>query len=226
MIRAARQRGIEVHVWYSPWIYLLGKLVDRQPDLAGIHIEEPGFNWGADYCYCDHCRRLARDWFGIDLAKAPTAARVSLHNLAAFMCTDFFARLRQLVIQRRPHVWLSANGSGGTNPDWYIGRDWTTWARRGYIDFYVPQLYTESVETFIRQAERTKDRLGDCDLVTGMAVSWSGIYPKRQDPKVIAAEIAAARKLGAKGFCVFNQVYFFEEHFAAVRQAVADRRKR
>ena len=109
------------------------------------------------------------------------------------MSSDFFARLQEMVLARRPGMWLSANGSGGANPDWYIGRDWTTWARRGYLDFYVPQLYTKSVDVFRQRGLATKSCLGDCGLVTGMAASWSGIYPERQDPQVIKAEIAAAR---------------------------------
>ena len=47
-------------------------------------------------------------------------------------------------------MWLSANGGGGDDAEWYIGRDWHTWARRGLIDFYVPQLYTKDVEHFTK----------------------------------------------------------------------------
>lgn len=262
LIRAAKARQLQVHLWYSPWVYknagravelndhpewaavsstgvadrsgiclarpevrqyeldLLARAIDRYPDLAGIHIEEPGYNWGADYCYCEHCQRLAREWFGIDITRDPEAARPTLHNLAAFLCTDFFARLQQTVMARRPELWISTNGSGGANPDWYIGRDWTTWARRGYIDFYVPQLYTQSVETFTERALQTRGQLGDCALVAGMAVSWSSIYPERQDPAVIQAEIAAARQLGAKGFVVFHLDHLQDAHYQPIREAI------
>jgi len=262
VIQAAKKRNMQVHAWFSPWIYkrtssavelrdhpdwaavndegvpckrgicfirpevrqfeldLVAKLIDRYPDLAGIHVEEPGHSWG-EYCYCDHCHQFCLKWFGIDIRKNPEAARPVVRNLAAFMSTDFFARLRQMMMAKRPAMWLSANGSGGNNPDWRIGRDWTTWARRGYIDFYVPQLYTKSVEKFVRRGEQTRRCLGDCDLVTGMAVTWSGIYPERQDPEVIRAEISAARKLGAKGFVVFHRNHFYDEHFHAVREAVS-----
>ena len=179
---------------------MIGKAIDRYADLAGVHIEEPGFNWGDDFCYCDYCRRFCQQTFGSDIRQNPPAAKAMLNNLAAFMCSDFFARLREMTMGKRPQVWLSANGSGGANPDWYIGRDWTTWARRGYLDFYVPQLYTRSVEHFAKEGEATKSCLGECDLVTGMAVSWSGIYPARQSPQLIAAEIAAARESWREGF--------------------------
>ena len=96
----------------------------------------------------------------MDIRQDLAAAKPVVHNLAAFMCSDFFARLRQLTLDKRPELWLSANGSGGDNPDWHIGRDWTTWAQRGYLDFYVPQLYTKSVDAFTQQGLRTKSRLG------------------------------------------------------------------
>jgi len=264
LIRAAKERGIQVHLWYSPWIYkssravelddhpqwaalsakgvaskdgvcfirpevrryeleLIGKAVDRYADLAGIHIEEPGFDWGNDFCYCDHCRRFCQETFATDIRQNPETTKAMLNNLAAFMCTDFFARLREMTMNKRPSLWLSANGCGGANPDWYIGRDWATWARRGYLDFYVPQLYTRSVESFLHDGQTTKSYLADCDMVTGMAVSWSGIYPALQPPELIQAEIAAARKLGAKGFSIFHQDFFRAEDYRAVRAVTQEK---
>jgi hypothetical protein len=150
------------------------------------------------------------------LAVPPGTVKRRLH--------DARLRLRQMLLAQRPQMWLSANGSGGANADadWRIGRDWATWARRGYIDFYVPQLYTKSVEDFVQGGSKTKEQLGPCDLVTGLAVSWSGIYPERQAPAVIQEEIRAAKKLGAKGFVVFHLDHCYDGHFQAVRQAIQD----
>lgn len=265
MIKAAKERRMQVHIWYSPWIYkdvgravelrehpewaavnakgvrdadgiclarpearrfeldLLAGLIDRYPDLAGIHIEEPGYNWG-QYCYCDYCKKLCREWYGIDIAADTAAARPLLDHLAASASTDFFVRLRQMLTAKRPQAFLSANGSGGAgaDADWRIGRDWVTWARRGYIDFYVPQIYTGSVDEFTKGGLKTKEVLGNCDLVTGLAVSWSGIYPKRQDPEVIKGQILAAEKVGAKGFAIYFLDHFQEQHFQAIREAVEE----
>ncbi len=263
MIRAAKERGMQVHAWYSPWIYknvaravelrehpdwaavnqkgqadgsgiclarpevrqfeldLLVPIIERYADLAGIHIEEPGYNWG-QYCYCKYCRQVCREWYGLDIAAAPEKARPLLDHLAASNCTDFIIRLRQEMASRRPQLWLSANGSGGggADADWRIGRDWITWARRGYIDFYVPQIYTLSVEAFEHGALVTKAALGSCDMVTGMAVSWSGIYPRRQEPAVIQEQIRVAGRVGAKGFAVYHFDHFHDEHFQAIREVV------
>lgn len=265
LLKAARERGIQVHAWFSPWIYknryrapelrehpewaavnasgaasdaglclsrpevrqyeldAVAQIIRRYPDIAGIHIEEPGYPWG-DYCYCDYCQALCQQWCGVDIRADHRAAQPIVRNLAAFMCTDFFARLRQMMLDLRPELWLSANGSGGANPDWYIGRDWATWARRGYLDFYVPQLYTRDVDAFISRARETKSLLAGADLVTGMAVSWSGIYPERQDPEVLKAEIRAARELGAAGFVVFHLSHFYDQHYEAIREVLAEPR--
>jgi hypothetical protein len=265
LIHAAKKKNIQVHIWYSPWIYksvgrgielkdhpdwaaksdkgeadpdgiclvrpevrqyeldLLEKAIARYPDLAGIHIEEPGFNWGPGYCYCDHCRKHCLENFHLDICKDPEAARPTVHSLAAFSCTDFFIRLRAKMLAARPEMWLSANGGGGNDEEWYIGRDWHTWARRGLIDFYVPQLYSPDVKWFKEVGAKTKACLGSCDMVAGMAVSWSGIYPKKQPPALIAKEIAAARKLGAKGFCVYYGPFLDKEHYQGIREAVEEK---
>lgn len=265
MVKAAKERGMQVHVWYSPWIYkdtgravelrehpdwaavnakggvdkdglclarpevrrfeleLLTGLVERYPDLAGIHIEEPGYKWGGPYCFCDYCKQLCRDLYGSDIVADPKAARPLLDHLAASTCTDFIIRLRQMLTAKRPQAWLSANGStgAGADADLRIGLDWLTWTRRGYIDFYVPQVYTQSVNDFHTGGLKTKEVLGPCDLVVGLAVSWSSIYPKRQEPEVIRGEIGAAQKLGAKGFVIYHLDHFQPQHFDAIREAIS-----
>jgi hypothetical protein len=47
------------------------------------------------------------------------------------------------ISDRRPDMWLSANGGSGDDAEWVIGRDWRTQARRGLNDFYAPCLQDE-----------------------------------------------------------------------------------
>ncbi len=191
---------------------LLQRTLERTPGLAGLHIEEPGH----PTCHCEYCAKLAKEWLGLDIIGDPGGSETSLRNLAAYMNGDFFARLRQMVNQVRPELWLSANGSPGANPDWSIARDWPTWSRRGYTDFYIPQIYTEDVARFTTLARETQGALGDGTMVAGMAASWTGIYPRRQDPANLVAEIKSARELGAKGFCIFRAALFEEPHWEAL----------
>lgn len=200
---------------------LLRTLVERYPAIAGIHIEEPGYPWG-DYCYCEYCKKAFREWFAVELKPGGDAA--ARHNWAAFCSTDFMARLRAFLSATQPRMMLSANGSAGSNPDWYIGRDWTTWARRGYIDFYVPQVYTESVDAFRARLAETQSQIEPwCRVVPGMAVTWSGIYPKHNQTETIQAQIAAARQAGAHGFVIFEARHVTPEEVAAVLEAVKKR---
>ena len=52
----------------------------------------------------------------------------------------------------------------------------------------------------------------------------SGFAPaelaERQDPQVIKAEIAAARKRGAQGLLVFHRDHLYNEHLTAIQEAV------
>lgn len=259
LIKQAHAEGIQVHAWYSPWIYkeasrgielrrhpdwaavnadgkpcpegiclarpevralqleLLRKLVDRYPELDGIHIEEPGYDWG-DYCYCDYCKKTFKELFAIELKPGMDAE--ARHNWAAFCSTDFMARLRQQLAAQKPAMMLSANGSAGKNPDWYLGRDWTTWARRGYIDFYVPQVYTESVDSFQKSLKETQAQLEPwCRVLPGMAITWSGIYPRRNKPETLQGQIAAARKGGAPGFVIFHAGYVNPDEVKPIAEA-------
>ena len=197
---------------------LLRRMLERYPDLAGLHIEEPGH----PTCHCTYCARLAKEWLGLDIAGDPTGSEPSLRRLAAYLNGEFFLRLRQMASQVRPEAWLSANGSAGANPDWGIARDWPTWSRKGYIDFYVPQIYTEDPGQFASLAQVTQETLGSGAMVAGLAVTWTGIYPRKQDPEKVAAEIAAARRLGAKGFCVFEARHLDDPHWEGITRAIRE----
>jgi len=198
---------------------LLDKLVEQYPSLDGIHIEEPGYPWG-DYCYCPHCKQQFRELFGLDLT--PGAHEAARHNWAAFCSTDFMARLREALLRKHPRVLLSANGSPGANPDWYIGRDWTLWARRGYLDFYVPQVYTESAEDFAKRLRETQRQIEPwCPVIPGMALTWSGIYPRRNKTETLQAEVRAAREAGAPGVVFFEAGHLKDDDGPAIQSALS-----
>ncbi|MEN6405322.1 MAG: family 10 glycosylhydrolase [Thermoguttaceae bacterium] len=262
-LRAAKQRKIQVHAWYSPWIRkelfravelelhpewaaltakgvvspkgvlcfvrpevrqfeldLMAKMMDRYPDLVGIQMEEPGYRWKDDYCYCDTCRAFCQENFGLDIRKNLEDSKPTVQSLAAFMCTDFVIRLRKMMLDKRPDMWLSANGSA-SDFEWYIGRDWHTWARRGLIDFYMPQIYCNKLSRFENAAEITKKCLdGHCDMVPAIGVTWQAIVPKKQPPKLIKEEILATRKMGAKGFSLFPAKALDDTYYRVISEAV------
>ena len=89
---------------------------------------------------------------------------------------------------------------------------------RKYIDFYVPQIYTQKVADFEARAVRTKRQLGDCTMVPGFAISWSSIYPKRIDAETTRALVDAARRSDGRGYVVFHYDHFQPEHFATFNE--------
>ncbi|MEN6405327.1 MAG: family 10 glycosylhydrolase [Thermoguttaceae bacterium] len=201
----------------------IAKIMDRYPDLVGIQLEEPGYRWRTNCCYCDTCRAFCQQNFGIDIQKNRVAAKPTVQNLAAFMCTDFVIRLRKMMLDKRPDMWLSANG-GFDDSEWYLGRDWHTWARRGLIDFYMPQVYCDNVKLFTDRTSMTKTSLdGRCDLIPAIGLTWQAIAPKKQPPTLIKAEIEVTRNLGTKGFSIFPAKEMEEVHYQAVREAVNEK---
>lgn len=191
---------------------LLRKVIRRYPDLAGIHIEEPGYNWG-EYCYCPHCLKMCQALTGIEVGEERGAVQNMMRNFDAAFSTDFIIRLRAVIDEENANLLFSTNGAAGKNPDWRIGRDWTSWAARGYIDFYVPQIYTKDVESFKKGAVATKKQLGDCVMVPGFAISWSGIYPERLTKETLESLVAAAKAAEGQGYVVFHYDHFEPVHF-------------
>lgn len=194
---------------------LLRKVMAHYRDLAGIHIEEPGYNWG-DYCYCDHCRQMFCALTGIEVADdADSRQKIKeeFHNFNAAFSSDFMIRLRDVMKQENPNLLFSTNGSPGVNSDWKLGRDWAGWAAHKVIDFYVPQIYTEDVTAFSQRAVQTKKTLGSCVMVPGFAISWSSIYPKRLTKETLEGLVDAALAAEGKGYVVFHYNHFEPIHF-------------
>jgi len=262
VLRAAHEAGMQVHLWYSPWLYkqkyravelrehpewaavnaagqasegavcaarpevrqfelqmVLG-FVERYPALDGVHLEEPGYPWG-EYCFCKFCREAGRRLFGFDFAERPDDPARS--HFKVLVCNDFVFRLRQELRRRNPRLLLSYNGSAGANPDWYIGRDWLTLARHGMLDFYVPQVYTTRTEGFQQRAKETlQAAAGRVPVCLGLAITYSGIYPRHNTPEELVRQVKAARELGAAGIVVFHRYHLREEERAALAEVLRD----
>lgn len=191
---------------------LLRKVIRKYPDLAGIHIEEPGYNWG-EYCYCGRCRAMFETLTGEPVGDDLEKVREQMRSFNAAFSTDFMIRLGAMIDEENPNLLFSTNGCAGQNTDWKLGRDWTSWSMRKYIDFYVPQIYTKDVEAFKKGAIQTKKRLGDCAMVPGFAISWSGIYPERLSKETLEGLVAAALAAEGQGYVVFHYNHFEPVHF-------------
>lgn len=199
-------------------LQLIERIIERYPDIAGLHMEEPGYHWRSDYCYCDHCTRVCRDLYGVEVKGNPGVHRTTLNNLAVAMDHEFFSQLRKLVLTKRPTLWLSANASGGLNADWHLGRDWPTWGRRGWIDFFVPQIYTDSPIHFESLVSQAQSLLGNCEVVPGIGLSWDGFYPKRLGKDAFQAQLDIARRLKCPGYVIFHEDHAEPAHWEKLQK--------
>ncbi len=181
----------------------------RDYNLDGLHLDYiryPGDEW----CYCSACRmnfeqgigRRLNDWPAPVLAggKYENAYREWRRNVI----TSFVAEVRQEVKGFGRNIQLSA--AVFPNPEHArnnVLQDWRRWIKEGLVDFVCPMNYTESVE---EMRSRLKSGLA---AAGGRVPVYPGLYAayseqERQEPDVLAAQIAAARELGAGGFVLFE----------------------
>ncbi|MCX6917274.1 MAG: family 10 glycosylhydrolase [Verrucomicrobia bacterium] len=192
---------------------MITSIMDRYPNISGIHLEEPNI-LSSSYCYCTYCRQQALTWYGFDIRTNIAKYTPILQNLTAAMCSEFVARLRNKMRTDYPWISLSANGGyAGTN-EWQTGCDWMVWADRGYLDFYVPKIFTSDVSSFTGYANQALSGLHSCSIVPGIGVSYSD---GTNSASTIANEIAVCRQLSSRGFVLFRYDYFTPELLAALR---------
>lgn len=178
---------------------LLLSALDRYREASGVQIEEPGYTT-ADECVCDLCRSLYRRRYGSDIA-----ADIGTERASRFKCdavTTFMRSVRQALARRDPLLRLSANGSDDRKADLAKGRDWATWARRGYVDFFVPLIYTADPDGFgDRLASVVRALPPRFPVVVGIGVVWGG--GRRNSVAGLLSEVAAVRQQGGIGVSLF-----------------------
>lgn len=200
------------------------ELVRRHPDLDGVHIEEPGYPSGP-YCFCDVCRQAGRQLLGFDIKTRPADGAVA--TLKAFVCTEFVRELRERLRLEAPGVAFSVTGGFDPASDFLIGRDWGTWVRRGYLDFYVPQIYTNSRNEFLELAAGAVRAAGAyCPVVAGIVTSRTAFMPKRESTVELLEQIGAARRIGMAGFVLFSDKYLSEEELKVLSGLKAARARK
>ena len=195
---------------------LLEGVLKRYPQLAGVHVEEPGYDYPGN-CVCSLCRGVFQQLYGKRLEE-------HLDSLEAqdFRClgtSAFMAELYQLVRREYPRLYFSANGGY----DWrrerrLLGRDWARWVRMGWLDYYAAQVYTPSVEEFRQRLSMVVKDVGkDGPVVAGIGIRWSG-HPDNNIPnETVVREIEIARETGAPGQVLFHAGVIDQELVEALR---------
>jgi len=182
---------------------LLAGVLKRYPHLAGIHIEEPGYDYPGN-CVCTLCRGIFHQLYGEKLEE-------HLDSLQAqdFRClgtSAFMAELYHFLRRDYPRLYFSANGGY----DWrrerrLLGRDWARWVRMGWLDFYAAQVYTPSVDEFRQRLSMVVKDVGrDGPVVAGVGIRWSGHPDSNIPTETVVKEIELAREIGTPGQVLFH----------------------
>jgi len=121
----------------------------------------------------------------------------------AEVISDFVRRSRETLRAARPEAQLSA-AVWGNYPECArsVGQDWGLWLRRGWVDFVVPMNYTENLNAFTALCRRQMALpAADGRLFPGIGVTAG---ESSLGPDQVIEQIVVARRLGAKGFALFQ----------------------
>ena len=82
-----------------------------------------------------------------------------------------------------------------------VGQDWKVWCDRGYLDFVCPMDYTPDSRAFGRMVAGQLEWTGKVPCYPGIGVSC---WPDPTDVCKLIEQITITRRLGTKGFTIFN----------------------
>ena len=201
--------------WFCPSDPRNRKLeIDAMIELAekgvdGIHFDYIRYS-DTETCFCEGCRKRFEATLGHRVAHWPKDVRdvpevkqawerFRVDNISKVVRT-----VADYVHTRKPRVEVSAAVFNHPKENRRtIGQDWLTWLEKGWLDFACPMNYVDSPALFRNQTRNQKKLIGDSlRLYPGIGLScWikDGNAPIR-----ITKQIQEVRKLGLKGYTVFN----------------------
>ncbi len=191
---------------------LIDRMVERYTNLAGIHIEEPGYGYSGN-CGCDLCQSLFRQLYGasgLDDINGPRS-----QDLKCIGTTDFIRQLRARLLKQNPRLVFSVNGGADWQGDRTLGRDWRHWAQSGWLDYYAAQCYTDNHPYFSNLMKKVVLHLATTPVLAGIHIRSSG--GTNPLPSILK-EIEIARECGVAGIVLFSGSSLSSEHLAALKQ--------
>lgn len=195
---------------------LLEAVLKRYPQLAGIHIEEPGYDYPGN-CVCSLCRGIFQQLYGAKLEEHLDS--LEAQDLRCLGTSAFMAELYRTIRRDHSRLYFSANGGY----DWrrerrLLGRDWARWVRMGWLDFYAAQVYTPNIDEFRKRLSVVVKDVGrDGPVAAGVGIRWSGHRDKNILNETVLKEIELAREIGAPGQVLFHAGVIDQELAEALR---------
>jgi len=177
-------------------------------EIDGLHLDYVRFP-GSDYCYCSSCRSAFGAWLGKPIKNWPAAVQGSGPLAPSFrkwrvqQITSFVRTASERARALRPSIKVSA-AVWGNYPACIqsVGQDWDSWLRKGYVDFVCPMNYTVDLSQF---STLTHAQLA---LPGAQGRIYPGIGVTADESQLradqVIEQVAALRRLGAKGFMLFD----------------------
>lgn len=170
-------------------------IMDKYPALAGVDLSEPGVA-STSYCYCQICQ----DYI--------TAHGIARDDLYADRVGSFVSDLRTALNSRGKKLTCDGGIYVSIGSDRRMGRDWGTWATNHWIDFYLPQDYTDTTNQFYADGTNTLPMVTGAGYVPGVGVQWTGPggWTTNTDT-VVGGQCQISKAAGWGGFVLFQLNY-------------------
>ncbi len=173
----------------------------------GIHLDYIRHR-SRDFCFCAGCRARFEHASGLSVRHWPAdvvggSAAPAWREWRRDTINRFVRDLRADLRALRPGLTLSAAvyGSYPSCRD-SVGQDWGLWLKEGWVDFVTPMNYTVDEVRFERWTQLQLSLPGTAGRIyPGLGVTAS---ESRLSPVRAIRQILAARRLGARGFALFE----------------------
>jgi uncharacterized lipoprotein YddW (UPF0748 family) len=198
------------------------ELAKMGPD--GIHFDYIRYP-GADSCFCGGCRARFEAASGAPVEDWPAAVRDEKrlkdrwNEFRRSNITRVVRAVSERVRREAPGIKISAAlmsspGSAVSS----MAQDWPSWCEEGLLDFACHMDYVNAAPQFRSQVRSQMKRAGKVPLLPGIGLScWPN---DGRDAERLARQIEVARKLGLKGFTVFNLDHRAERALPLMRLGV------
>jgi len=182
--------------------------VVRNYAVDGIHFDYIRYP-GSTHCFCSGCRERFEKQIGERIEAWPAEVLRGGRFYARYLefrrgnITQVVRAVAERAHEIRSGISISAAVFRNAPSDRdVIGQDWQLWCEKGWLDFVCPMNYLDSTQIFENVVQQQKQFVGNVPLYPGIGLScWKD---ESSYPLKLSRQIESVRKLGLKGFTIFN----------------------
>ncbi|HPD15258.1 MAG TPA: family 10 glycosylhydrolase [Planctomycetota bacterium] len=176
-------------------------------DVDGVHFDYIRYP-GPEGCFCPGCRDRFEKAIGAKVANWPAdtrkddAIRQKWLDFRREQITKVVSATAEQVRKAKPKVKISA----AVFPNWAVdrdnvGQDWKLWCEQGWLDFVCPMDYTPHIASFENLVKQQTEWAGKVPCYPGIGL---GVWPPGDNIVKLIDFIGVTRKLGTRGFTIFE----------------------